>query len=1158
MNLLTNPSFEDTGEQADQHKTLVITPDPAAGQASYWTQRGEINNPKGWLSWYVHDKRPPEHDPHNDVGWAEPEVRLAPHPGRQRTGDYGLLMFTFNRIHDGGAMQQRKTTAGKQYQAYGYAHAWTGNNVDPMCSVGVGCNGFAAREGETEHDQATFRVGIDPTGGMDPLADSVVWGQGAHIYNVYARVPAVEFVAESDKATIFTRQTFLYPFKHNDGYIDDIVLELVDEEPPEPPQPDECPQPRDGWDTRVSVLVAFDADTNAWHSAAQYADHPDRQHDVCRSWDHAFWSPGLERVIIKLWFHKADAFDIDEVRAWGAEEYPMINAEIVAVGPHAPDDGSGGEPPEEPPNTRRLLGFHGIGEGDIIRHLARFKDAGLVGPTCKSYGQPSAMMWLRKVKEVDDRVITVGRLGDQIDGVNIAGMDMGNPVGSANLHYQTCKPYWEERPYVDYWETLNEQKPESPEQAKAQAQYYLRLMDLVEADGFKLAIFSYSLGVPEPECWDAIAETDLFRRAYEGGHVLSLHEYGRFPKDAGHILGRFTDLYDRHLLPDWPIPLLITEYNVDEKAAGEGLHGYTYEEWLAQMQQYDALLRQYSYVLGAHIFTLGSIGKTWSRFDPDKFKRENEASWTDGLVDWQIETADDVPEPPVEPPDPPEPPALTLMPFFQRDSRWSGIKLGGTQHTIGGSGCTTVAYASLLTMVIDDMDPLKLVTWLNRNSGYTYDGLLWMTKPFLYPGVSACMKYIRYHTWRNPGQVADLKIVRRLLDNGPTVIQVDFYPETEPLDSHFVLALRMVGDDDIEVMDPWTGRVVKLMQTYGGKRTLAASIFTAVEWEWVSMPPAPPAAPERGVHGAPTPNAPADIPGLVAALQGMQIKWFKMLDNGDSRNVELVKALKAAGIEPIVRLWRGHHLPDNVPNVDNVGRLIQVGARFIEVVNEPNLSIEWDGRPCSWQNPADIAAVGETWMVAARRVVEMGGAAGLMAWAPTDRSGTHPQYSSQMWTERCFAWLNEHHGAEIRSWQRAGQLWLAVHTVAMARPLDYNPRRSWGVDDMCLRGYEVVRERAFATFGEMPVISTEGGVFSPYHLNQLWPDCVRGSVVYAEGTDDPLYTELTWGEYILKANAAVDIPLCHWHLRDIGNEWDGGGWYTQNGTPRSPVIALSR
>ena len=65
-NLLINGGFENTDGHDQRNVALVITPDPAAGHAFYWNdKRGEIKNPAGWRSWYVHDTRPMPHDPGN-------------------------------------------------------------------------------------------------------------------------------------------------------------------------------------------------------------------------------------------------------------------------------------------------------------------------------------------------------------------------------------------------------------------------------------------------------------------------------------------------------------------------------------------------------------------------------------------------------------------------------------------------------------------------------------------------------------------------------------------------------------------------------------------------------------------------------------------------------------------------------------------------------------------------------------------------------------------------------------------------------------------------------------------------------------------------------------------------------------------------------------
>jgi hypothetical protein len=84
----------------------------------------------------------------------------------------------------------------------------------------------------------TFWVGIDPTGGANPFADTVIWGQGAHIYNAYAQVPPVEVTAQSDTVTVFLRSQTQWAFKHNDAYWDSVSLEIV--------EGDEEPEPGDG------------------------------------------------------------------------------------------------------------------------------------------------------------------------------------------------------------------------------------------------------------------------------------------------------------------------------------------------------------------------------------------------------------------------------------------------------------------------------------------------------------------------------------------------------------------------------------------------------------------------------------------------------------------------------------------------------------------------------------------------------------------------------------------------------------------------------------------------------------------------------------------------------------------------------------------------
>ncbi|WP_347245692.1 hypothetical protein [Thermogutta sp.] len=235
VNFLHNGDFE-RGWEGVHHRCIVFP----VGGAPYEREAGEMACPEGWTAWYRHGL-PVEHDPQNGVGWSAPEIRpcgLTPDPRRVCTGNWGCVVFTFSRIHDAGLFQQVAVAPGTRLRLSAWAHAWSNvwgspHESDPRWSEGshVGYNAFFAEEGTPGLDDAdrnfTFWVGIDPTGGTNPYAPTVVWGKGAHIYNAYYQVPAVETTALADRVTVFLRSRTLWPFKHNDAYWDDVLLQEV-------------------------------------------------------------------------------------------------------------------------------------------------------------------------------------------------------------------------------------------------------------------------------------------------------------------------------------------------------------------------------------------------------------------------------------------------------------------------------------------------------------------------------------------------------------------------------------------------------------------------------------------------------------------------------------------------------------------------------------------------------------------------------------------------------------------------------------------------------------------------------------------------------------------------------------------------------------------
>ncbi|HZY41622.1 MAG TPA: hypothetical protein VFF59_06445, partial [Anaerolineae bacterium] len=134
------------------------------------------------------------------------------------------------------------------------------------------------------------------------------------------------------------------------------------------------------------------------------------------------------------------------------------------------------------------------------------------------------------------------------------------------------------------------------------ADFYIRLMDLAEADGYRLGLWSPSAGNPPEEFYPDIARA--CRRAKEhGNHILCLHEYGLdgLLKDAPkNLVTRYRQLYKHLEQADAVIPLVISEAGEN---AGGGFTGV--EVFMDDFAWYDRQLSKDAYVIGCAAWTLG-------------------------------------------------------------------------------------------------------------------------------------------------------------------------------------------------------------------------------------------------------------------------------------------------------------------------------------------------------------------------------------------------------------------------------------------------------------------------------------------------------------------------------------------------------------------------
>lgn len=224
-----------------------------------------------------------------------------------------------------------------------------------------------------------------------------------------------------------------------------------------------------------------------------------------------------------------------------------------------------------------------------------------------------------KAKALSQKTLTVGRVNgvalnkhefmdmqawEPPDFAPPAGTSYTTAAEAAEQYYARVKPIWDLNPVIDVWETFNE----FSWHWDWQADFYLRLMDLAEADGYRLGLWSSSAGNPPEEFYPYIARTCARAKAH-GGHILCLHEYNfdGLLKDAprGLVL-RYRQLYRYLQQADAVIPLVISE-------AGEnGGGGFTgVDVFMDDFAWYDARLSRDDYVIGCAMWTLGD----WSGAD---------------------------------------------------------------------------------------------------------------------------------------------------------------------------------------------------------------------------------------------------------------------------------------------------------------------------------------------------------------------------------------------------------------------------------------------------------------------------------------------------------------------------------------------------------------
>jgi len=1158
-NLLLNPDLIHEAVDDKHRAHFFTTHDP--NQDVYVTSAyHQITRPDGWEIWVEHaEEAVHEWDPDNEHGWVVPEVKLTEalfdsdgnvsekiYPNRWAGDARGLVFFNAFNTSRGGLFQIFDTKLGSSYMCGYSAHGWSSDENGPTVTDCVGSVGFKKPWSQIEAKgidvdclkSLGYRIGVDPLGGADPFADSVIWSDHDAIYNVYGRLPVLLVEAQSERMTVFSWAENRWRNLHNDRYMTAFVAEEMDAHEP----PHAVPQ----YD-RLCYLVPQNATEEQFVQVARIADKT--KSTVTRSADDAglyallINNPATTKNVVKVvWFSSSD-WDLLEIENFFDIYYPgtIVEHERLYSEPGPPV--ATGAP--------CILGCHGNGEGVITEHVEYLSQYG-TSPTVKSFGVDDNMRWLEKVKIMDPDVITVGRLSAGIDDTNVEGPGFDDPEGSAERVYNSCISIWLKHPYVDYWEVINEQDEVGPDGHVRIARFFVRLMDLVRPHGIKLALFSYSLGVPEREEWIAINnETDCLRMAAEEGHPLALHEYGYMDVDRPWIIGRF--LVIGELFPDLValgLRVLITEYNIEESSSGVGMTDVPVDVWINEMERYDKLCRECGYVIGIHIFTFGTVA-SWEDWDPDKIKTPDGTPYSQYWREYVKEEllAGEAPSP--------------IPSWYDEDLTYSlprrtDYEIMECPLSIDGWWKRELSQIDGLTIHHFGGDwTIEEVANYQVNNGpngptpsihyhvvITEDGKIYKTNNF------------REGVWHDHTGHQNTHLSVAL--HGNLAINM---PTQAQLESLVKVCWCFIDDSPMNItLDTVVGHMEYTTTVCPGWSSEASGYWKLDFYDMLHG--LEHGFYQTGVHGAPITAAP--VRGNVVEMMRMDglhktAVYYKALYDGNSDKLDLIDALSRNGKEPVVRIYEpGSHLPGRNPRVPlDVPALIGAGVKYIEVMNEPN--IEWPGT--DWHDQSKVDMLAESWWADARVVMDAGGFAAFPAMAPTDRGAVNDTVSGVMWAWSIYEWMYNYHHNEVQGYLLSNQLWLAAHVSPFNKPFTYDPRGGLNyVDDFCILYYEVIQDWFKTDFGITPItISTEGGVYSPSHMRDLTFPVVDGWVVSDSG--ERLYNDDTWGDYVwmlddfLRARGTIS-SVCSWTFSDEGvadQRWLGCGWYDAQGNARSPA-----
>jgi len=214
----------------------------------------------------------------------------------------------------------------------------------------------------------------------------------------------------------------------------------------------------------------------------------------------------------------------------------------------------------------------------------------------------------------------------------------------------------------------------------------------------------------------------------------------------------------------------------------------------------------------------------------------------------------------------------------------------------------------------------------------------------------------------------------------------------------------------------------------------------------------------RGMHWIPTTEqSHTTVDRFVGEAQRMGVKWVTFLNDGAAigPNEYLVSKLKAAGIEPVMRIYSPTLEPLRGDVEGMVRHYTALGVHYFQPFNEPNLNCE---------NPDGKVSVDrylDAWLPAAKAIVRGGGLPGFGALAPGG------DYDDQQFLKDSLAGLKARGGLGALD-----KAWISMHNYTWNHPI---ADRGDGDGFFKFRAYQATVRAALGR--DLPIVGTEGGTF---------------------------------------------------------------------------------